>query len=76
MARGRAVPPPPRSAALTIVQAREAIPKIERRIADLSSFDLSSLDEEPGSAKILALIYVLNLNRWRAYKGAWPSSAP
>ena len=57
MARGRSAsaPRPPKSAALTAVQAREAIPKLERRIADLSSLDLSFLTEETGSAMLSGL---------------------
>lgn len=57
MARSKSVPPslPTKSAALTAVQAREALPKIERRIADLSSLDLSSLNEDTGSAVLSGL---------------------
>lgn len=57
MARGRNVPAPPpaRSATLTAVQAREAIPKIEQRIADLAALDASSLTEETGPAVLSGL---------------------
>lgn len=57
MARGTSTSPsrPTRSAVLTAAQAREAVPKFERRIADVSSLNLSSLDEETGSAVLLGL---------------------
>jgi uncharacterized protein (TIGR02391 family) len=62
MSRGKNVSASPRtrSAALTAVQAREAIPKIERRVAELSSLDVFSLDEETGSAILSGLETKIN----------------